>query len=199
MRHDEENILFAYQAKKFFRDVEVEPMLQELNGEIMDYKSANIKAEARSDIRIRGFWARRENAFFDFRIVYPFASSYLSKSPEALYRSVAKIKKREYEQRIVNVEAGSFPPMVMSTSGGMCVEMSMAVKHLAKKLSEKFNDPYPQVIGLLRCRLAFCMMRSALTCLRGSRTLKPRNFDLVDESILDTPAVVISEEARIPY
>jgi len=197
VRHDEENRLFAYQAKKVFRDVEVEPMLQELNGEVMDYKSANILPEARSDIRIRGFWTRKENAFFDFRIFYPFASSYLSKSPEALYQSVAKTKKREYQQRIQDVEAGSFTPMVMSTSGGMGTEMSMAVKHLAKKLSEKKKEPYPEVIGLLRCRLAFAMLRSTIVCLRGSRSLKPRNFDLSEEDVLDMPASIVAQEARL--
>jgi len=85
----------------------------------------------------------------------------------------------------------------MSTSGGMCPEMSMAVKHLARKLSEKTKKPYPKVMGLLRCRLAFSMMRSALVCLRGSRTLKLRNYDLVDEDILDILAAGVSEEARI--
>jgi len=115
----------------------------------------------------------------------------------ALYRSVAKIKKREYEQRIRNVEAGNFTPMVISISGGMCPEMAMAVKHLARKLSEKTKEPYPKVIGLLRCRLVFFMTKSALVCLRGSKTLKPRNYDLVEEGILDTPAVVVTEEARI--
>ena len=70
MRHDNVSRLFAFQAKKSFRDVEVEPHLQPLSGEKMRYNSANIKSEARSDVRIRGFWTRQQNAFFDFLRFY---------------------------------------------------------------------------------------------------------------------------------
>ena len=35
--------------------VEVEPQLQELSGEVFDYKSANKEADARSDIKCCGF------------------------------------------------------------------------------------------------------------------------------------------------
>jgi len=66
-----------------------------------------------------------------------------------------------------------------------------------KKAIREDKEPYPKVMGLLRCRLAFSMMRSALVCLRGSRTLKLRNYDLVDEDILDILAAVVAEEARI--
>jgi len=66
MRHDDENRIFAYQAKQVFKDVEVEPSLQRLSGEEFKYKSANLNPEARSDTRIRGFWTKRQHAFFDF-------------------------------------------------------------------------------------------------------------------------------------
>ena len=94
MRHDREARLFAYEAKKVFKDVELEPQLQPLNGEQFRYKSANISPGARSDVRIRGFWRRQRNAFFDFKVFYPFARSYLAKSPEALYTQAANVKKR---------------------------------------------------------------------------------------------------------
>ena len=75
MRHDEPKEIFASFAKQVFRDVEVEPDLEPLTGEEMKYKSANVQDDARSDVRIRGFWGKTRNAFFDFRAYYAFASS----------------------------------------------------------------------------------------------------------------------------
>jgi len=43
----------------------------------------------------------------------------------------------------------------------------------------------------------FTMMRAAIVCLRGSRSLRPRNFDLEAEDILDSHASVVSHEAMI--
>lgn len=103
----------------------------------MDYKTANIKPDARSDVRIRGFWTRYRNAFFDTRIVYPFASSYLSKSPVDVYKMASNSKKRAYGQRIRNVEGADFTPLIMTSSCGMGPEMNRAIKHLALKISEK--------------------------------------------------------------
>jgi hypothetical protein len=87
--------------------------------------------------------------------------------------------------------------MIMTTSGGMGPEMSMALKQLAQKLSAKQNEPYSKVMGTLRVRFVFAMMRSALVCLRGSRTIKPRTFDLDAEEILDSSSTVVVHEARL--
>jgi len=194
MRHNSETNLFARLAKQAFNDVEVEPPLLALSGEKLKLKSANTQPDARSDVRVRGFWTRQQNAFFDFRVIYPFASSYLSKSPAALFRMSSKHKKRVYLERITSVDNGSFTPMIMSSSGGMGPEMTVAIKHLARKLAEKRNEPYAATIGLLRCRFSFEMMRSALVCLRGSRTLKPRHFD---DDELNEHATVVVNAARL--
>ena len=172
MRHDGAGELFAQEAKRAFRDVELEPPLVPLSGEEMKYKSANLADNARSDIRVRCFWTNMRNAFFDVKVFYPFAQSYLNKSPETLYKEAAGMKKREYEQRIRDVEDGDFTPLVMSSSGGMCAEMQMALKHLGHKIAEKQNESYAKVIGILRCKFAFIMMRSAIVCLRGSRSIR---------------------------
>ena len=73
MRHDGPKNLFASLAHKVFKDVEVEPYLEPLTGEVLKLKSANRSDEARSDVRIRGFWGNRKDAFFEFRVFYPFA------------------------------------------------------------------------------------------------------------------------------
>ena len=177
MRHDEENRLFAALAQEAFRDVEIEPPLTALSGEIFDYKTANVTDEARSDTRVRNFWGNKANAFFDFRVFYPFATSYVDSKISSLYTAFEKTKEREYKQRIREVEDGS------SSTGGMGPQMTAALKHLAAKLAEKRNEPYHQTIGLMRVRFAFAMMRSSLICLRGSRNLQKREFYLEDSLV----------------
>ena len=90
MRHDEENRLFAALAKEAFRDVEIEPPLTALSGEIFDHKTANMTDEARSDTRVRNFWGNKANAFFDFRVFYPFATSYVDSKISCLYKPSRK-------------------------------------------------------------------------------------------------------------
>ena len=109
-------------------------------------------------------------AFFDFRVFYSFASSHINQNPMSLYSKLSKQKRREYAQRISEVNDGDFTPMIMSSSGGMCPEMHIALKHLARKMAVKQSSAYAKVAGLLRCKFAFAIMRSAVVCLRGSRS-----------------------------
>src|SRR6185437_5197409 len=55
--------------------VELEPQLQPLDGEAFDYKSANKDDEARSDIKCCGFWSNLRQAYFDVKVVSPFAEA----------------------------------------------------------------------------------------------------------------------------
>jgi hypothetical protein len=170
MRHDEPAKLFAKTCSIVFKDVEREPALEELEGEHMRLKSANVQDDARSDVRAMGFWGNKQNAFFDFKVVYPYAKSYLSQKPKAILQSAANGKKREYEQRVNDVEGGSFTPMIMLSNGAVGSQMVIAIKHLAARVAEKTKQKYAQVVGVLRCQFAFAMMRAALVCLRGSRS-----------------------------
>jgi hypothetical protein len=173
MRASAPQKLFAELCKKAgYRDVALEPRLEPLSGEVLRYRSAIREDEAKSDIRVNGFFDKKRNAFFEFRVFNPNARSYLSKSPESLYHRIAKVREREYKQRINQVDCGDFVPMIMSSTGGMGVEMQRAVKHLARTLSVKQNETYSKVAGLMRCQFAFALARAALLCLRGSRSLR---------------------------
>ena len=81
--------------------------------------------------------------------------------------------------------------MVMSSTGAMNDEMSMAIKHLAKLSSRKMKIDYSKVIGILRCQLAFALARSALVCLRGSRSI--RSFVQPCEDPLSAPDLAAAE------
>jgi hypothetical protein len=173
MRHDQPNMAFAAECGKVLRDVQLEPPLEALSGEEMRLKSAIVSDDARSDLRVRGFWSNGRNAFFEYRVFYPFAPSYVDQDPSSLFKSQANARKREYEQRIRDIEDGDFTPMIMTSLGGMGPEMSMAVKHLASKIADKKKENYSMVVNVLRCKLAFAVARASLVCLRGSRGTWP--------------------------
>ena len=57
-------------------------------------------------------------------------------------------------------------------------EASDFVHTLALKISEKDNEPYALVSSWLRTKLSFEILKSALLCVRGSRTpFRKQNFE----------------------
>ena len=79
-------------------------------------------------------------------------------------------KKRKYQQRVLDVEMGSFNPLVFGTNGGMGADCNCFVKRLAEKLSEKNEEPYHITITWIRILLSFEILRSVHTCVRGFST-----------------------------
>ena len=121
-------------------NVAIEPILQTLDIENLKFKSANHEDEARLDTRATGFW--RQEAFFDVQVFYPCASSYRNKRLADLYPSHEAAKKREYGEKVREVERGVFTPLVLSTSGGMARECTVFFKRIADLLSVKKRVPY---------------------------------------------------------
>ena len=151
-------------------NVATEPAPQPLSGENMTARTANTDDGARVDTRTRGFWNGRQDAFFDVRVFYPNASSYRSHSLASVYRRHEQAKKREYGERIRNVERGVFTPLVLSMTGGMGREAEIFYKCLADMLATKRQQHYSSTIYWLRCRLSFASLRSSIMCIRGSRS-----------------------------
>ena len=69
----------------------------------------------------------------------------------------------------MNVEKGTFTPIVMSTTGGAAIEADRFHKRLAVLIAEKRHEKYADVLNYIRTRLRFCLLRSTLTALRGIR------------------------------
>ena len=65
------------------------------------------------------------------------ASSYRGTQVSSLYRRFEREKQRKYEQRIREVEMGSFTPLVFSTFGGMSHASTVFYKRLAFLVSER--------------------------------------------------------------
>ena len=172
------------------RAVEVEPTLQPLSGESFERKSANRFADARSDVKCTGFWRPMRTAYFDIKVVSPYAKSYVGLSSATLYRNAENAKIREYGERIRNVEHGDFNPLVFTTAGGMAPQCHLVMKKLAGCLSEKLGLPKAMVSGWLRCRLNFALLRTTLLCVRGTRARR---------TFFDTNVELAVSAARIMY
>ena len=78
-------------------------------------------------------------------------------------------KKVKYEDRIVQVEKGSFCPLVFSTSGGVGPLCDNLHKRLASIIANKRKERYGDVIRYMRIRLRFALLKCVLMGLRGIR------------------------------
>ena len=141
-----------------------------LSGEVLHGRTCNREDEARLDIRASGFWGGQfERAFFDVRVFNPKALTNRGPTLASTYARHEKEKRRNYQQRVVEIEHASFTPLVFSASGGMAKAAQVFYKRLASLVAEKRKESYSQVMGWIRTKLSFCLLRSAILCLRGSR------------------------------
>ena len=172
-RHDEVRNITAQMLQEVCRDVRVEPPLIRTNGTVFHHRQANAADEARLDVSARDFWRRGQRAFVDVRIFNPMAESNIGQGLAAAHRSHELQKKRQYDERIREVEQGTFTPLVFTTSGGMAPQAITFYAHLAQRLSEKKMQSKSSVVAWMRCRLSFSLLRSAILCIRGTRAKPP--------------------------
>ena len=91
-------------------------------------------------------------------------------TPSACYQRHEREKRRVYEQRVREVEYGTFGPLVFSATGGMGPTAVVVFKRLAGRIAEKSNQQYSTIMGMIRCRISFSFLRSAIMCMRGSQS-----------------------------
>ena len=167
-----------YLLAEVCNDVCIEPCLQPLSGETLNGASSNAQDGARLDIAASGFWGRRfERTYFDVRVFNPLAPSHRQCNLSTCYRKQENLKKRAYEQRVREVEHSSFAPLVLSASGGLANEAKIFYRRLASFLAaSKWDQPYSSTLSWLHTRLTFSLLRSAIQCIRGTRSHSGRAF-----------------------
>ena len=119
IRHNELRDITAGLLSEICHNVGIEPSLQPVTGEQFSYLSANVEDGSRVDVVAEGFWNQGQQAFFDVKVFNPLAKTYSSTSLPQCYRRAELEKKRKYEERIREIEHGSFTPLVFLCSGGM--------------------------------------------------------------------------------
>ena len=171
LRHNEIRDLTANLLTEVCSNVCVEPELQPLSGESLKNRTANTEDHARLDIAANGLWGGRyESNFVDVRVFNPHAPTNKNTPLQSAYRTHEKMKKRAYQQRVLEIEHASFTPVVLSATGGMANEATFLKKRIAPLLALKWDQPYSTVMTWLRCRITFALLRSAIQCLRGARS-----------------------------
>ena len=163
VRHNELRDITAHGVTEVCHEVGTEPCLQPLSDEPLHHSTANREDGPRLDIVADSFWGGRDNAhFFDVRVFNPFAQSYSKSTLAQCYRKNEQEKVRAYNERVREVERGSFSPLVFSTTGGMGPIATVVYRRLASMIAERREEPFSRTLFWLRYRLSFSLLRSAI-------------------------------------
>ena len=194
-RHNEVRDLTAEILNEVCSQVSVEPTLTPLTGE--EFRQASvIKTEnARADICARSFWIKGQTAYCDVRVFNPLANCYMNQSLSAAHKKNEAEKKRQYNQRILQVEQGSFTPLVFSCFGGFSRECNRFFSHAAEQIATKRKISKSLVVSWMKSRLNFALLRSCLLCIRGTRT--STNFNALNET--DVRQVALESHIKDDY
>ena len=133
------------------------------------------------DIRSRGFWRQGQNAFFDVRITNADSNSKQNTSIKNVLHKHELEKKRRYNQRVMEVEHGTFTPLIFTTSGAMGHECQKYHKTLADKITRKTGERYDDIMRYMRVKISFLVLKATLLCLRGSRVVKRNDMETCED------------------
>ena len=181
LRHNEIRDVTAKLLGEVCKDVTTEPVLQQLTGESFNEKNGNESDGARLDICARGFWVAGQKAFYDVRVFNPLAKRYANQSLRKSYEINEKEKKRSYNQRILEVDNGSFTPLIMNAMGGMGRECQIFYQRLSEKLADKRKTNISITVSWVKRKISFALMKAVVLCIRGSRTIFNNQPIMVDE------------------
>ena len=186
LRHNELRDFTAELLAEVCNDVKTEPALEPLTGEAFSHRTANLSNEARVDVSARGLWRPYQKAFLDIRVFNPLAKRY--GSVEKAFVTHQKEKKRVYGRRVLEVENGTFTPMVFSIIGGLGKECDTTYKRIGQLLADKRKTSYNECMTFIRTKIYFAIIRSALRCIRGSRKWNVDRDHVRNEDISDVAA-----------
>ena len=112
------------------------------------------------------------------RVFDPNACCWLNKSLQQYHFIIENEKKRDYNKRFLQVDHGTFTPLVFSIYGNMGKEYQKIYSRLSDLLSEKRNLPKSVVANWVRLKVCFALLKSSLICLHGSRTISRKALEL---------------------
>ena len=167
-RHNEIRDIIGDMASLVWSNVIREPVIREASGD----DSALV-----ADLSVRGVWLPQAEALFDVRVSDTDAQSYLSQSPSEVLLNAEKEKKVKYGQACEERRA-LFTPFCCSIDGMIGREGETFLKRLGDSLALKWDSNYSTVMGWLRARINFGILRASILCLRS--TSKWRSLGIVD-------------------
>jgi len=93
---------------------------------------------------------------------------------------------------VLDIEHGTFTPLSFTTTGGMGKECLGYHSRLAELIAIKKGEHYAKMISWIRARTSFALHRSALICLRGTRSTVRKSWDFrnIDIEIENTEGAI---------
>ena len=121
-------------------DVEVEPKLQnKVDNEELNALTGD---DARPNIEACWVWRQGQNAFFDIRLTNTNACSKKNLPVSTILKKHEKEKQRACNSRIMNVEHGTYTPLVFSLTSGEGPETSLFHEHIVQKIANKTEEKF---------------------------------------------------------
>ena len=133
-RHNDVREYLAHLLNEVCADVSNEPHLVQVRED--EKTSTNREDATRLDIAARDFWRPSQRAFFDIPVFNANAQSNISRNIEETFSHHEREKARQYSDRIVNVEHGSFTPLIFSTHSDYYQLTFRFIYQLAKLISQ---------------------------------------------------------------
>ena len=84
-----------------------------------------------------GFWTTGVTAFFDVRVTHVNSRSNQGKQTATIFKEHENEKKRKYNQRVMDVEMGTFTPLVFGPNGGNETRLSELFENSSKQALEQ--------------------------------------------------------------
>ena len=108
-------------------------------------------------------WQPQTAALLDVRVVDTDAQSYASRTVDAVLCSAEQEKKRKYSAAVEDRRA-SFTPFVVSVDGVLGHDAQHLMKRLCDQIAEKWEKSHSEVMGWVRARMAFAILRATNLC-----------------------------------
>ena len=74
----------------------------------------------------------------------------------------------------------SFTPFVVTADGALGLEAKTFIRHLADKITAIWHKSYSEVLGYVRARMLFAVLRATNLCICGSRVKWRRKMEIED-------------------
>ena len=139
-RHDGVRTFLTSQLGKVCKNVEIEPHLLSLDNERFNLTSTNTSPEARLDMKADGLWLRGATAFYNIRVMHVNSKCNQGRPTQMIFKEQENEKKRKYQQRVLDVEMGTFTPLLFGTNGGIGIDCQMFLKQLAVNWQKRVKN-----------------------------------------------------------
>ena len=98
-----------------------------------------------------------------------------------------KEKKKAYNQRVIQLEHGTFSPLVFSVYSDSGTETKHVIRILCSKVARKRKLKYNHAINWFRTKISIELVKGAILCIRGSRDWRNKvHTDLDNIELMNT-------------